>query len=222
MFNEGYAAHGGDNLVRAELCGEAIRLARIVAAHPPTDRPAVHALLALMLLQGSRLPARADAAGDLLLLSEQDRSRWDAGLIREGTGLLTEALRRGPATRYAVEAAIAAVHAEAPSAAATNWAQIVGLYDVLLRVDLSPVVELNRAVAVAMRDGPSAGLVLIDAILARGDLSNYHLAHAARADLLRRLKRTAEARAAYERALEFTWQEPEQRLLERRLKELGK
>src|SRR3989442_233175 len=177
-------------------------------------------LLALMLLQDWRRAARTSPAGDVVLLNDQDRSLWNRAQIAEGSVLVQRALssrRFGP---YALQAAIAAVHAEAPSAAATDWAQIVGLYDVLARADPSPVVELNRAVAVARRDGPAAGLALIDAILGRGDLRDYHLAHSARADLCRRLGRTAEARASYERALSLTRQEPERRFLERRLREL--
>jgi RNA polymerase sigma-70 factor (ECF subfamily) len=173
-----------------------------------------------MLLHESRRAARSSPSGDLVLLEDQDRSLWNRDQIAEGTALLERALssrRFGP---YSVQAAIVAVHAEAPDAAATDWAQIVGLYDLLARVDPSPVVDLNRAVAVAMRDGPEAGLVLVDAILARGDLSDYRLAHAARADLCRRLGRKEEARASYERALALTRQEPERRFLERRLAEL--
>ena len=178
-------------------------------------------LLALMLLQESRRVARTSLTGDLILLEDQDRSLWNRDQIAEGKALVERALssrRFGP---YTLQAAIASVHADAPNAAATDWAQIAGLYDVLVRVEPSPVVELNRAVAVAMRDGPDAGLALIDAILARGDLADYHLAHAARADLCRRLGRTAEARASYEMALTLARQEPERRFLERRLAELG-
>ncbi len=220
VFNEGYSASAGVSLTRPDLSAEAIRLGRLLVELLP--EPEAMGLLALMLLQESRRAARTSPAGELVLLDDQDRSLWNRGQIAEGLALVERALssrRFGP---YTLQAAIAAVHAEAPSAAATDWAQIVGLYDVLLRADPSPVVELNRAVAVAMRDGPLAGLALIDGILARGDLLNYHLAHAARADLCRRLGRTAEARAAYERALELTRQEPERRFLERRLKELGK
>jgi len=176
-------------------------------------------LLGLMLLQESRRAARTSADGELILLADQDRSRWDREQIAEGAALVERALssrRFGP---YTLQAAIAAVHAEAPTAEATDWAQIVGLYDVLLRADSSPVVELNRAAAVAMRDGPAAGLTLIDAILARGDLADYHFAHSARADLCRRLGRMEDARASYTRALELTRQEPERRFLERRLTE---
>jgi RNA polymerase sigma-70 factor (ECF subfamily) len=218
VFNEGYSASSGVSLTRHDLSGEAIRLGRLLIELLP--EPEVVGLLALMLLHESRRAARTSPAGELVLLADQDRSRWNREQIAEGSALLEQALssrRFGP---YALQAAIAAVHAEAPSAAATDWAQIVGLYDVLARADRSPVVELNRAVAVAMRDGPSAGLALIDAILARGDLGDYHLAHAARADLCRRLGRTAEARASYERALGLTRQEPERRFLERRLGEL--
>jgi RNA polymerase sigma-70 factor (ECF subfamily) len=218
VFNEGYSASSGVSLTRHDLSGEAIRLGRLLIELLP--EPEVVGLLALMLLHESRRAARTSPAGELVLLADQDRSRWNREQIAEGSALLEQALssrRFGP---YALQAAIAAVHAEAPSAAATDWAQIVGLYDVLARADRSPVVELNRAVAVAMRDGPSAGLALIDAILARGDLGDYHLAHSARADLCRRLGRTADARASYERALGLTRQEPERRFLERRLGEL--
>jgi RNA polymerase sigma-70 factor (ECF subfamily) len=182
--------------------------------------PEALGLLALMLLQESRRAARTSPSGDLVLLEDQDRSLWNSDFIREGLELVQRALasrRFGP---YTLQAAIAAVHAETSSAAATDWTQIVGLYDVLLRAEPSPVVELNRAVALAMRDGPAAGLNLIDAILGRGDLENYHLAHAARADLRRRLGRAAEARASYQRALTLAQQEPERRFLERRLAEL--
>jgi len=182
--------------------------------------PEVMGLLALMLLQESRRGARVSPTGDLILLNDQDRSRWNHDLIAEGKALVERAWSSRRFGAYTVQAAIAAVHAEASDAAATDWARIVGLYDVLLRAEPSPVVELNRAVAVAMRDGPEAGLALIDAILARGELADYHLAHAARADLCRRLERTAEARAAYTRALDLTQQEPERRFLERRLGEL--
>lgn len=218
VFNEGYAASSGESLTRPDLSGEAIRLGRLLVELLP--EPEVVGLLALMLLHESRRAARTSPAGEMVLLDDQDRSRWNREQIAEGSALLERALssrRFGP---YTLQAAIAAVHSQAPSAAATDWAQIVGLYDVLARVEPSPVVELNRAVAVAMRDGPSAGLALIDAILARGDLGDYHLVHAARADLCRRLGRTAEARASYERALGFTRQEPERRFLERRLGEL--
>ena len=218
VFNEGYSASSGASLTRHDLSGEAIRLGRLVRELLP--EPEVMGLLALMLLHESRRAARTSPAGELVLLGDQDRSLWSRDLITEGSALVQQALssrRFGP---YTLQAAIAAVHAEAASAAATDWAQIVGLYDVLLRAEPSPVVELNRAAAVAMRDGPVAGLTLIDAILARGDLADYHLAHSARADLCRRLGRTTEARAAYERALQLTQQEPERRFLERRLSEL--
>ena len=219
VFNEGYSASSGASLVRHDLSGEAIRLGRLIVELLPD--PEAMGLLALMLLHESRRAARASAAGELVLLDEQDRSRWNREQIAEGTALVERALasrRFGP---YTLQAAIAAVHAEAPAAAQTDWAQIVGLYDVLLHADPSPVVELNRAAAIAMRDGPAAGLALIDAILARGDLQEYHLAHSARADLCRRLGRTADARAAYARALALARQEPERRFLQRRLGELG-
>jgi RNA polymerase sigma-70 factor (ECF subfamily) len=182
--------------------------------------PEVVGLLALMLLQESRYPARTSATGELILLENQDRSLWNKKQIAEGLALVEQAFssrRFGP---YTIQSAIAAIHAQASTAAETDWAQIVGLYDVLLRSDPSPVVELNRAVAVAMRDGPAAGLELIDAIIAQGDLSDYHLTHAARADLCRRLGKTADARASYERALALTQQEPERRFLENRLRDL--
>jgi len=215
VFNEGYSASSGPSLTRHDVSAEAIRLGRLLVGLLP--EPEAVGLLALMLLHESRRTARSSAAGELILLDEQDRSLWNRDLVSEGAALVERALvsrRFGP---YTLQAAIAAVHAEAQSAAATDWAQIVALYDVLLRVDPSPVVELNRAVAVAMRDGPEAGLTLIDAILARGDLTEYHLAHSARADLCRRLGRTAQARGSYERALRLTRQEPERRFLERRL-----
>jgi len=215
VFNEGYSASSGPSLTRHDVSAEAIRLGRLLVGLLP--EPEAVGLLALMLLQESRRAARSSTAGELILLDEQDRSLWNRDLVSEGAALVERALvsrRFGP---YTLQAAIAAVHAEAQSAAATDWAQIVALYDVLLRVDPSPVVELNRAVAVAMRDGPEAGLTLIDAILARGDLTEYHLAHSARADMCRRLGRTAQARGSYERALRLTRQEPERRFLERRL-----
>jgi RNA polymerase sigma-70 factor (ECF subfamily) len=219
VFNEGYSASSGESLTRADLSGEAIRLGRLLAELLP--EPEVIGLLALMLLQESRRVARSSPGGDLILLEDQDRSLWNRAQIAEGKALVERALssrRFGP---YTLQAAIASVHADAPTAAVTDWAQIAGLYDGLMRVEPSPVVELNRAVAVAMRDGPEAGMTLIDAILAQGDLADYHLAHAARADLCRRLRRTAEARASYERALALTQQQPERRFLERRLRELG-
>jgi RNA polymerase sigma-70 factor (ECF subfamily) len=215
VFNEGYSASSGDSVTRVDLSAEAIRLGRLLVQMLP--EPEAVGLLALMLLQESRRAARASPEGDLVLLADQDRSLWNRALIAEGSALVERALasrRFGP---YTLQAAIAAVHAEAATADATDWAQIVGLYDILLRADPSPVVELNRAVAVAMRDGPAAGLALVDAILDRGDLADYRLAHAARADLCRRLGRAGDARAAYRRALELTRQEPERRFLERRL-----
>ncbi len=218
VFNEGYSASSGASLTRADLSGEAVRLARLLVELLP--EPEAMGLLALMLLHESRRGARTSASGDLVLLDEQDRTRWNRERIAEGIMLVEKALasrRFGP---YSVQAAIAAVHAEAPSAAATDWAQIVGLYDVLARLDPSPVVALNRAVAVAMRDGPAAGLALVDGVLAGGELAQYHLAHAARADLCRRLGRTADARASYERALALARQEPERRFLQQRLGEL--
>jgi RNA polymerase sigma-70 factor (ECF subfamily) len=218
VFNEGYSASSGDSLTRLDLSGEAIRLGRLLVELLP--EPEAIGLLALMLLQESRRAARASPTGELVLLADQDRSLWNRDQIAEGSALVERALasrRFGP---YTLQAAIAAVHAGAASADATDWREIVGLYDLLLRADPSPVVELNRAVAVAMRDGPAAGLALVDTILARGDLQDYRLAHAAQADLCRRLGRTAQARAAYERALALTRQAPERRFLERRLAEL--
>jgi RNA polymerase sigma-70 factor (ECF subfamily) len=218
VFNEGYSATSGASLTRADLSGEAIRLGRLLVELLPD--PEAVGLLALMLLHESRRPARATPEGDIILLEEQDRTRWEAGLIAEGKALVARALRSGPVGPYTLQAAIAAVHASAATAAATDWRQIAALYDALLALSPSPVVELNRAVAVAMRDGPAAGLALVEAILARGDLDDYHLAHAARADLLRRLGRRAEARQAYERALALAQQEPERRFLCRRLEQL--
>jgi RNA polymerase sigma-70 factor (ECF subfamily) len=218
VFNEGYSASSGESLTRHDLSGEAIRLGRLLVGLLP--EPEAIGLLALMLLQESRRAARTSPDGEVVLLDEQDRSLWNRDHIVEGTALVERAMASRRIGPYTLQAAIAAVHAEAPSAAATDWAQIVGLYDVLVRADPSPVVELNRAAAVAMRDGPAPGLTLIDAILTRGDLRDYYLAHAARADLCRRLGRTAEARAAYERALGLTRQEPARRFLERRLREL--
>jgi RNA polymerase sigma-70 factor (ECF subfamily) len=218
VFNEGYAASAGATLTRHDLSGEAIRLTRLLIELLP--EPEAIGLLALMLLHESRRAARATATGDLILLEDQDRSLWDRDMIAEGTTLVERALASRRIGPYTLQAAISAVHAGASSANATDWAQIVGLYDVLARVEPSPVIELNRAVAVAMRDGPEAGLKLIDAILAQGDLADYRLAHAARADLCRRLGKTAEARVSYERALALTRQEPERRFLQRRLAEL--
>ena len=215
VFNEGYSASSGQSLTRLDLSGEAIRLGRLLVELLP--EPEAIGLLALMLLQESRRSARTSPEGELVLLSDQDRSLWNRDQITEGSALVEKALISRRFGAYTLQAAIAAVHAEAPNADATDWNEIVGLYDVLLRFDPSPVVELNRAVAVTMRDGPAAGLALIDAILARGDLRDYHLAHAAHADLCRRLGRTAQARASYQRALALARQEPERRFLERRL-----
>ncbi|MFI5371093.1 MAG: RNA polymerase sigma factor [Candidatus Eisenbacteria bacterium] len=218
VFNEGYSASSGSSLTRQDLSAEAIRLGRLMVAMLP--EPEAAGLLALMLLIESRRPARVSAAGELILLDEQDRSLWDPELRAQGLAWVEKALASRRAGPYVLQAAIAAVHAEAADPGATDWHQIVGLYDVLLRLDPSPVVQLNRAVALAMRDGPAAGLGLIDAILARGELADYHLTHAARADLARRLDRSDEAEAAYRTALRLTSQEPERRYIERRLAEL--
>ncbi len=218
VFNEGYSASSGTSLTRADLSGEAIRLGRLLLTLLP--EPEVMGLLALMLLHESRRPARTSATGDLVLLEHQDRSLWNCDQIKEGVTLVERALSSKRFGLYTLQAAIAAVHAEAPSTAETDWAQIVALYDLLARMEPSPIVELNRAVAVAMRDGPAAGLTLVDAILARGELTDYHLAHSARADLCRRLGKKGDARASYERALALTRQEPERRFLEKRLAEL--
>jgi RNA polymerase sigma-70 factor (ECF subfamily) len=220
VFNEGYAASSGAMVTRHDLSAEAIRLGRLLVELLP--EPEAVGLLALMLLQESRRAARTSPEGELILLDDQDRSLWDHGQIAEGTNLVRQALASRTVGPYTIQAAIAAVHAGAPNAGATDWAEIVSLYDVLLRADSSPVIELNRAVAVAMRDGPAAGLALIDAILARGDLVEYRLAHAARAELCRRLGNVPEARASYQRALALTRQEPERRFLERRLAEMLK
>jgi RNA polymerase sigma-70 factor, ECF subfamily len=219
VFNEGYAASSGTSLTRADLAAEAIRLGRLVMELLPDAE--VMGLLALMLLQESRRTARTSATGDILLLEEQDRSLWNREPIAEGIELIHRSLSSQQFGSYTLQAAIAAIHAEAPNAATTDWAQIVALYDVLMRVDRSPIVELNRAVAVAMRDGYLAGLQAIDEILARGDLADYHLAHAARADLCRRLGRIDDARGSYQQALALVKQEPERRFLLRRLGELG-
>ena len=219
VFNEGYAASSGTTLTRNDLSGEAIRLGRLLAELLPD--PEVLGLLALMLLQESRRLARSSPNGDLILLDNQDRSLWNREQIAEGSALVQQALTSNRFGVYSIQAAIAAVHANAPAAAQTDWAQIVGLYDVMLRANPSPVIELNRAVAVAMRDGPANGLALVDAILARGELIDYHLAHSARADLCRRLGQTQNARESYQRALELAQQEPERRFLERRLHELA-
>ena len=218
VFSEGYAASSGASLTRPDLSGEAIRLGRLLMELLP--EPEVAGLLALMLLHEARRAARTSPEGELVLLEAQDRSLWNREAIAEGVALVDGALSSHTIGPYTLQAAIAAVHAQAPDAATTDWGRIAGLYDILARVDPSPVVELNRSVAVAMRDGPAAGLALIDALLARGDLSDYHLAHAARADMCRRLGRTVEARASYERALGLARQEPERRFLERRLREL--
>lgn len=219
VFNEGYAASSGEFVTRHDLSGEAIRLGRLVAELLP--RAETFGLLALMLLHESRRAARTSPSGDVILLEEQDRSLWDRELIEEGGRLVQRALSSPDFGPYSVQAAISAVHAQADSAASTDWAEIVGLYDLLLRADPSPVIQLNRAVAVAMRDGPEAGLALIDAILNRGELRDYRLAHAARADMCRRLRRVPEALASYGRALALTKQGPERRFLERRIAELS-
>jgi RNA polymerase sigma-70 factor (ECF subfamily) len=219
VFNEGYSASSGASLTRHDLSGEAIRLGRLLVELLP--EPEALGLLALMLLQESRRAARSSPSGELVLLADQDRSLWDRKQIEEGTALLERALssrRFGP---YTLQAAIAAVHANAPDAAATDWGEIAGLYDILQKADPSPVIALNRAAAIAMRDGPAAGLALIDAIFARGELLDYHLAHSARADFCRRLGWATDARASYLQALSLTRQEPERRFIERRLAELG-
>jgi RNA polymerase sigma-70 factor, ECF subfamily len=218
VFNEGYLASSGVSLTRADLSSEAIRLGKLLMELLP--EPEVMGLLALMLLHEARRRSRTTSSGEMILLEDQNRTLWDRPQIEEGVELVERALsshRFGP---YTLQAAIAAVHAEASSASATDWAQIVGLYDVLLRADPSPVIELNRAAAIAMRDGPEAGLALIDAILVRGDLVDYHLAHAARGDLCRRIGRVQDAIGAYKRALELATQEPERRFITRRLNEL--
>jgi RNA polymerase sigma-70 factor (ECF subfamily) len=218
MFNEGYSASSGESLTRPDLSQEAIRLGRVLLDLLP--EPEVMGLLALMLLHESRRIARSTSSGELILLEDQDRTLWDKTMIKEGSSFVQRALTSSGFGKYTVQAAIAAVHAEAATADSTDWSQIVGLYDLLLRMVPSPVVELNRAVAVAMRDGPKDGLTLIDGILNRGDLSDYHLAHSARAELCRRLGKHAEARASYERALELTELEPEKRFLQHRINEL--
>jgi RNA polymerase sigma-70 factor, ECF subfamily len=218
VFNEGYSASRGSAAVRHDLTATAIHLARSLLELLPD--PEVAGLLSLMLFHDSRRDARTDAAGDLVLIDEQDRTRWDRAKIAEARALLERSLASGAVGVYVLQAAIAGLHATAPSARSTDWARIVRMYDLLMEVAPSPVTELNRAVAVAMRDGAEAGLALIDAILARGDLGGYHLAHAARADLCRRLGRPGEARAAYERALVLATQEPERRFLMKRVAEL--
>jgi RNA polymerase sigma-70 factor (ECF subfamily) len=219
VFNEGYSASSGAALTRHDLSNEAISLGRLLVELLP--EPEALGLLALMLLHDSRRATRTSPSGELILLNDQNRLLWNRDQITAGSALVERALAARQIGPYTVQAAIAAVHANAPNAEATDWTQIVALYDLLSRAEPSPVIELNRAVAVAMRDGPSAGLALIDTILGRGDLSDYHLAHAARADFCRRLGRTAEARASYERALSLAQQEPERRFLERRLAELA-
>ena len=219
VFNEGYYASSGAALTRHDLSSEAISLGRLLVELLP--EPEALGLLGLMLLHDSRRAARTSPSGELILLDDQDRLLWNRDQIAEGLVLVERALSARQVGPYTIQAAIAAVHANAPDSAATDWTQIVTLYDLLARAEPSPVVELNRAVAVAMRDGPAAGLALIDAILGGGNLSDYHLAHAARADLCRRLGQTAEARVSYEKALSLAEQEPERRFLERRLAELG-
>lgn len=219
VFNEGYSATSGSSVTRADLSGEAIRLGRLLVQLLP--EPEVMGLLALMLLQESHRPARTSPDGDLILLEDQDRTLWNREQIDDGIALVEQALasrRFGP---YTLQAAIAAVHAEAPTASDTDWSEIVGIYDVLLRAEPSPVIELNRAVALAMRDGPQEGLDIIQAILARGELSDYHLAHSVKAELYRRLGRKEDARDSYQRALALTQQMPERRFIEKRLSELS-
>ncbi len=218
IFNEGYSATFGDAVTRADLCGEAIRLGRLVVELLP--EPEAIGLLAMMLLHDSRRAARTDSGGELIVLEEQDRARWNREQIREGQELTERALRARRVGPYAIQAAIAAVHADAARSDATDWAQIVAFYDLLLSMNPSPVVELNRAAAIAMKDGPARGLDLINALLARGELANYHLAHSARADLLRRLGRTSDALDAYAAALELATQEPERRFMRRRMDSL--
>lgn len=228
VFNEGYSAAAGTEVTRAELTGEAIRLGRLLTElqpepevpEPEVPEPEVIGLLSLMLLQESRHAARTSPTGDLILLENQDRSLWNREQIAEGLALLEKALKSRRFGAYTLQAAIVAVHAEAESAAATDWWQIVALYDRLLRIHPSPVVQLNRAVAIAMRDGPEAGLARIDAVLEQGELANYYLAHSARADMYRRLGRTSEARSSYERALALTQQEPERHFLQERIRQL--
>ncbi len=219
VFNEGYAASSGKSLTRPDLSAEAIRLGRLLAELLP--EPEVLGLVALMLLQESRRAARTSPEGEIILLDDQDRTLWNQVQIAEGKALVARAFESGSIGAYTLQAAISAVHADATTPAATDWAQIVALYDLLTRAAPSPVVELNRAVAVAMRNGPAAGLALVDAILARGELGDYHLAHAARGDLCRRLNRTADARDAYRQALALAKMEPERRFLERRLAALA-
>jgi len=218
VFNEGYSAAAGAEVTRAELTGEAIRLGRLLTELQP--EPEVMGLLALMLLQESRRAARTSPDGELILLENQDRALWNREQIGEGLAFVEKALTSRRFGSYTLQAAIAAVHAEAESAAETDWRQIVALYNQLVRIQPSPVVQLNRAVAIAMRDGPEIGLAQIDAVLERGELADYYLAHSARADMCRRLGRTDEARASYERALALTQQEPERQFLEGRIRQL--
>ncbi len=223
VFNEGYSAAAGAEVTRAELTGEAIRLGRLLTElqpEPEVPEPEIMGLLALMLLQESRRAARTSPTGELILLENQDRSLWNREQIAEGVALLEKALKSRRFGAYTLQAAIAAVHAEAESVAATDWRQIVAIYDQLVRIQPSPVVHLNRAVAIAMRDGPEAGLTHIDAVLEHGELANYYLAHSARADMYRRLGRTAEARSSYEKALALTQQEPERQFLQERIRQL--
>ncbi len=223
VFNEGYSAAAGAEVTRAELTGEAIRLGRLLQdlqPEPEGPNPEVMGLLALMLLQESRRAARTSPTGELILLDNQDRALWNREQIAEGVALVEKALNSRRFGAYTLQAAIAAVHAEAESAAATDWRQIVALYNQLVRIHPSPVAHLNRAVAIAMRDGPEAGLAHIDAVLEQGELANYYLAHSARADMCRRLGRNAEARASYEKALALTQQEPERQFLQERIRQL--
>jgi RNA polymerase sigma-70 factor, ECF subfamily len=223
VFNEGYSAAAGAEVTRSELSGEAIRLGRLVSEllpEPEVPKPEIMGLLALMLLQESRRAARTSPTGELILLENQDRSLWNREQIAEGVALVEKALKSHRFGAYTLQAAIAAVHAEAESTAATDWRQIVALYNQLVRIHPSPVAHLNRAVAIAMRDGPEAGLAHIDAILEQGELANYYLAHSARAEMYRRLGRTAEARSSYEKALALTQQEPERQFLQERIRQL--
>jgi RNA polymerase sigma-70 factor (ECF subfamily) len=218
VFNEGYSAAAGREVTRAELTGEAIRLGRLLAELQP--EPEVIGLLALMLLQESRRAARTSSTGELILLENQQRALWNRQQIAEGIALVETALKSRRFGAYTIQAAIAAVHAQANSAAETDWRQIAALYDQLAQIEPSPVVQLNRAVAIAMRDGPEAGLKHIDAVLQHGELANYYLAHSARAEMCRRLGRTAEARSSYEKALALTQQEPERQFLQERIRQL--
>ena len=220
VFNEGYSASSGEQVTRHDLSAEAIRLGRLLVELLP--EPEAQGLLALMVLHDSRRAARTSPDGDVVLLEDQDRSLWNRDQIAEGVRLVEQAFSSGPPGPYAIQAAISAIHAEAPAAAATDWNEIVGLYDLLMRTTPSPVVELNRAVAIAMRDGPAAGLTIVDGVLDRGELRDYRLAHAVRGELCRRLGRIADARVSFERALKLTRQGPERRLIERRLAEVSK